>query len=40
LRDMTIEIKVLLFASAREASGNIPETSLTLEDGATTSTFR
>eukprot|EP00979_Chaetoceros_neogracilis_P013586 scaffold3922_cov233-Chaetoceros_neogracile.AAC.1 len=37
---MTIEIKVLLFASAREASGNIPATSLTLEDGATTSTFR
>lgn len=37
---MAIEIKVLLFASAREAAGNISETSLSLDDEATTSIFR
>ena len=37
---MAISIKVLLFASAREAAGNISETSLTLDEGANTATFR
>lgn len=37
---MSIEIKVLLFASAREAAGNISETSLSLDEGATTTIFR
>lgn len=37
---MSIEIKVLLFASAREAAGNISETSLLLDEGATTTIFR
>jgi hypothetical protein len=38
---MAIEIKVLLFASAREAAGNISETTISLEDGCSnTSTFR
>ena len=36
----SIEVKVLLFASAREAAGNISETSLSLDEGATTTTFR
>lgn len=37
---MSIEVKVLLFASAREAAGNISETSLSLDEGATTTIFR
>ena len=37
---MSIEIKVLLFASAREAAGNISETSLSLDEGSTTAIFR
>ncbi|GFH56303.1 hypothetical protein CTEN210_12779 [Chaetoceros tenuissimus] len=37
---MSIEVKVLLFASAREAAGNISETSISLDEGATTATFR
>jgi molybdopterin converting factor subunit 1 len=37
---MTISIKVLLFASAREAAGNVSEVSITMEDNANTSLFR
>lgn len=37
---MSIEVNVLLFASAREAAGNVPETVIYLENGATVSTFR
>jgi len=38
---MVLTVKVLLFASAREAAGNISEMSLELDcDSATTSTFR
>jgi len=38
---MAIIIKVLLFASAREAAGNISEVSIEMaEDSANTSSFR
>mmetsp|Transcript_12406 Transcript_12406/g.15712 ORF Transcript_12406/g.15712 Transcript_12406/m.15712 type:complete len:91 (+) Transcript_12406:83-355(+) len=38
---MTITIKVLLFASAREAAGNISEVAIEMaEDAANTSSFR
>lgn len=37
---MAVTIKVLLFASAREAAGNISDVDLSLEDGSDTSTFR
>lgn len=36
----TIQVKVLLFASAREAAGNLSETFITLDNGATISDFR
>jgi molybdopterin converting factor subunit 1 len=38
---MGITVKVLLFASAREAAGNLPQIDITLEDqDANTASFR
>eukprot|EP00553_Chaetoceros_curvisetus_P006894 CAMPEP_0204630084 /NCGR_PEP_ID=MMETSP0717-20131115/19558_1 /ASSEMBLY_ACC=CAM_ASM_000666 /TAXON_ID=230516 /ORGANISM="Chaetoceros curvisetus" /LENGTH=89 /DNA_ID=CAMNT_0051647215 /DNA_START=29 /DNA_END=298 /DNA_ORIENTATION=+ len=37
---MPVSVKVLLFASAREAAGNVSEVTLSLDDGSDTSTFR
>mmetsp|Transcript_2284 Transcript_2284/g.2582 ORF Transcript_2284/g.2582 Transcript_2284/m.2582 type:complete len:91 (+) Transcript_2284:56-328(+) len=38
---MSVNIKVLLFASAREAAGNIAEVAITLEENSSnTATFR
>ena len=38
---MPVQLKVLLFASAREAAGNVPSLELTLEDeDSNTAAFR
>ena len=40
MADDEVQIKVLFFASAREAAGDVSETMLTLESGADTSVLR